>query len=118
MAITLVNLLLGLFLLAMAGAVEEEEVDRALVAGVKEQVEQVVREALDQLEEKLDQDFRGFGRNIAEIGSRVWEVRGEVEAVLGLVVLLALVVVVVGAVVAHHLMPPSPCCLLCRRSEV
>lgn len=87
-------------------------------------MQQVVDKAIEDLQYTLEEDFGSFGRDIVRLGKKVASMKGEMKAVLGLVVVVVIGVLVVGLIVTwqHFSFLFTPCtacaslaCRLCCR---
>ena len=87
-------------------------------------MQQVVDKAIDDLQYTLENDFGSFGRDIVRLAKKVASMKGEMKAVLGLVVVVVIGVLVVGLIVTwqHFSFLFTPCtacaslaCRLCCR---
>ena len=73
-------------------------------------------QALEALQDSLEEDFGQFGQDIVNVGKKVASLKGEMKAVLGLVVMVAIAVLIGGLIVAwqHFGFLCTPCTALCK----
>ena len=75
-----------------------------------------MEQALEALQDSLEEDFGQFGQDIVNVGKKVASLKGEMKAVLGLVVMVAIAVLIGGLIVAwqHFGFLCTPCTALCK----